>query len=214
MRCDRTDIKELLPAYLEAGIPDSDRERIELHLTSCGDCKMELSLLRTMAEEKVPDPGEAFWAALPERIFRDVRRQDQKERGRPRGLSALFGPTFAPRWAWAAAALAVITTVIVVWYALRPAPFEMAGKQFPDTGGVYVDVLASDQVRIAELSSPEVDSLDAWASTELAPLEEEVIDMFLNAPEGAVDERLADMNTQELEHLSSMLDEENEEDQT
>ncbi len=211
MRCDRTDIKELLPAYLEAGIPDSDRERIELHVASCDDCRMELSLLRTMAEEQVPDPGEAFWATLPDRVYREVRRQD---RDRPRGLSAFFGRIFAPRWAWATAALAVITLTVVVWYALRPAPIQMAGTQLPDTGGVYVDVLATDQVRIAELSPPEVDSLDAWASTELAPLKEGVIDMFLNAPEGAVDERLADMNTQELEHLSSMLDEDNEEDQT
>ena len=207
MRCDRTDIRELLPAYLEQRLPEPERELVSLHLAACPDCRTELTVLRVLADEQVPDPGEAFWAALPDRVHREVRLQ--QERAQRRDLSGLLGRFLAPRWAWAA--VTAVLLAVVAWHFLRPAPLELAGKQLPDTGGLYVDVLASEQVRIADLSSPELDSLDAWASTELAPLREGVVDMFMNAPEGAIEERLADMNAQELEQLSSMLDAENEE---
>ncbi len=204
MKCDRTDIRELLPAYLEGRLPEPERERVALHLAACPDCASELTVLRVLADEQVPDPGEAFWAALPERVQREVRLQ-QVQKQAP-GILDRF---LAPRWAWAAATAVLLA--VVVWQFLLQATPERAGKQLADTGGLYVDVLASDQVRIADLSSPELDSLDVWASTELSSLQEGVVDMFMNAPEGAIDDRLADMNAQELDQLSSMLDADNEE---
>jgi len=207
MRCDRSDIQELLPAYLEQRLPETEQKQVSLHIAACPDCSRELMVLRALADEQVPDPGEAFWAALPDKVHREVRLQ--QERKQARGLPGLLGRFRAPRWAWAAATAVLLA--VVAWQFLRPVPLQLAGKQLPDAGGLYVDVLASDQVRIAELSSAELDSLDAWASTELAPLQEGVVDMFMNAPDGAIEERLAEMNAQELERLSSMLDAEDEE---
>ncbi len=208
MRCDNTYIKDLLPEYAEERLPAADRERVSLHLSECADCRTELALLRAMAEERVPDPGEAFWTALPDRIHREIERRE--ERKRPRDLAGPFRRFLFPRWAWVTAAAGVLLAAIA-WSVLRPPQPQMAGTQLPDTGGIYVDVLATDRVTISELTTPELDSLDAWASTELASLQEGVVDMFMNAPEGAIEERLADMDTQELEQLSSMLDADNEE---
>lgn len=212
MRCNDAIIKELLPSYLEGRLADKEKERIALHLSSCEDCRTELALLRTMAEAPVPDPGEDFWAALPGTVHREVRRnqdREQERRGVPTGLWHLFRSF---RWAGATAAV-VLVALVAGYLMLQPASRRVAGKQLPDTGGIYVDVLASEQVRISELDSPEIKSLDSWARKELASLslQEGITDMFLNAPEGAIDDRLADMSTQELEHLSSMLDTQNEE---
>ncbi len=67
--CKDTTIKELLPAYREQALDRTEMLMIENHLASCEDCRNELSLLRMMAEEAVPDPGEAFWAAMPGRVY-------------------------------------------------------------------------------------------------------------------------------------------------
>lgn len=207
------DLQELLPAYLEQSLRQEERDLVDRHVASCEDCWAELMLLRAMAAEPVPDPGEAFWAAFPGRVYREIGQQPATER--PRSLAGLLDRFRVPRWAWATAA-GVVLLATIAWYGLHPAPIKMAAKQLPDAGGIYVDVLASEQVRISELSSPEIRSLDSWANKELASLslQEGAADMFLNAPEGALEERMADMNREELEHLSSMLDTENEEDGT
>ncbi len=213
MRCDKNNIKELLPAYLEQKLPASEQDAVSLHLAECEDCRAELALLRTMTEEPVPDPGESFWATLPDRVYGEIRRH--QERKEPRGLAGIMDILLPPRWAWATAA-AVLLLATIAWYGLHSEPVRMAAKRLPDAGGVYVDVLATEQVRISELNSPEIRSLDSWANKELTSLSlpEGAADMFLSAPEGAIEERLADMNSQELERLSSMLDTDNEEDGT
>ena len=60
---------------------------IENHLASCEDCRNELSLLRMMTEETVPDPGETFWSAMPGRVYQAV--QTRKAGSRTFGLAWL-----------------------------------------------------------------------------------------------------------------------------
>lgn len=207
MPCNDKDIKELLPLFLTGELPDEERERVVRHLAVCGDCRSERDLLRSLAGEAVPDPGEAFWASFPDRVYREVRRHEvQKERS---GLSALLDRFRVPRWAWAAASLLLVAAI--TWYALLPAPARTAKKHLPAGNGSYEDVLSHDQLALAELNTLELESLDAWATTELAPYDNAIADLFLNGPEGSIEERLADMNAQELEQLSSMLDTANQE---
>jgi hypothetical protein len=56
------------------------RSQVEKHLETCADCRLEIKLLRTLTAEPVPDPGEAFWAAMPERIYRNVQKMQEKKR--------------------------------------------------------------------------------------------------------------------------------------
>jgi len=78
--CDDKTIKESLPAYREQALDRTENLLIESHLASCDECRTELSLLRLMAEETVPDPGEAFWAAMPDRIYQAVQNSQPKEK--------------------------------------------------------------------------------------------------------------------------------------
>ena len=104
--CTDKTIKDLLPAYREQGLDPQEIDRVRMHLESCGDCCAELSLLGLLAEESAPDPGEAFWLAMPERVHRAVR--EEKEKKRRFGLSLILDRFILPRWVWTAAAAGVV----------------------------------------------------------------------------------------------------------
>ena len=207
MTCNDLDIKGLLPAFQGKMLSPADADRIEKHLSTCEDCRTELSLLHMMSEEPVPDPGEAFWTAMPGRIFREVQAQ------RPQTmLQRLFsggGRPIMPRWAWAAAAVFLIATVVLLLD--RPGTLEIARTALPENGSSYGDLLSAETVDMAELTDVEIDSVNLWATDELAQLREDAIDLFRTSTDISIDDRLAELNAQELEQLSKMLDTQDEE---
>jgi len=207
MTCDNFDIKELLPAYQRRMLSPADTDRIEKHLAACGDCNAELTILRMMYEEPVPDPGEAFWAAMPGRIFREVQAHDRQKASQwlPFGLGRLI----IPRWAWAAAAVFLVASAALLLD--RPAPMDFAFNTPQENGSSYGDALLAEPVDMAELTDIEIDSVDLWATGELALLRDDVIDMFRTSTDISLDDRLAELDTQELEQLSTMLDTQDEE---
>ena len=75
MKCKEQHIREQLPSYLEGKLEHGKTALVELHLARCADCAEELTLLRLLANDPSPDPGEAFWASLPDRVYREVRQQ-------------------------------------------------------------------------------------------------------------------------------------------
>jgi hypothetical protein len=207
MTCSNRDIRELLPAYGDRTLDQAARTNVEQHLASCGDCRTELAILRLLAVEAVPDPGEAFWAAMPGKVYREV--QEQRERERSWGLPWVLYRFLRPRWVVSAAA--VLLVAAMAWFFTTPAPLYMASADRTAPGASYEDMLDVESIELAELGDPELESLDAWASGELATLMGEATDLFTNSQDLSLDDKLAELNTQELEHLSNKLDEYEEE---
>lgn len=208
MTCKSKEIQALLPAHLEQSLDQESQAGVERHVAVCEDCRTELALLRMMSEEAVPDPGEAFWAAMPGRIFREVEAQKQQKASPwlPFGRGTLL----FPRWAWAAAA-AVFLVAAVALLLDRPVPQDIAYNAPQENGSSYGDLLPAEPVDVAELTDIEIDSVDLWATGELALLRDEFIDMFRTSTDISIDDRLAELNTQELEQLSRKLDTQDEE---
>jgi len=207
MTCTNKDIQELLPAHLERTLDQAAQANVERHLASCVDCTMELELLRALAAEPVPDPGEAFWAAQPGRIYRALRREEERERswwGSRVPLSITL-----PRWAWTAAAVLIVAAVS--WLAIQPAPVRSARVATPERGAVRTTLTPADAMELADLSDIEVDAVDLWATEELALLQNDYLDIIRNSADLSIDDRLTELNAEELESLSRMLDDQGEE---
>lgn len=207
MKCRSNDIQELLPAYQGRMLTPADMDRIEKHLSGCDDCTRELELLGILAAEQVPDPGEAFWTAMPGRIFREMQAQEQQKKS-PWSPSGWRMPVI-PRRAWAATAVLLVAAVVLLLD--RPGPLDIARNALPENGSSYGDLLPVEGIDMAELTDSEIDSLDLWATEELALLRNELLDLLMNANDVSIDERLAELNEQELKRLSTKLDEYEEE---
>jgi len=207
MTCRSKEIQTLLPAYLEQSLDQESLAVVARHLTGCEDCALELTLLRAMASEAVPDPGEAFWAALPGRIFREVQAQEQLKASSwsPFGR----GMFIIPRWAWASAAVFLIAAGVLLLD--RPVPTDLARTALPENGSSSGDLLPAEPVDLAELNDSEIDTVDRWVTGELALLRDDLLDLLMNANDVSIDERLAELNEQELNRLSTKLDEYEEE---
>lgn len=207
MTCRSKDIKELLPAYQDKTLSPADTDRIEKHLSACEDCAREARLLGMLAAEPVPDPGEAFWAAMPGKIFREVQAQNRRK--------ALPGSRFGrgwliiPRWAWAAAAVFLVAAVMLLLD--RPVPVYIASNALPENGSSNGYLLPVETIDMAELTDIEIDSVDLWATEELALLRDEIIYLFRTSTDISLDDRLAELDAQELEQLSDLLDTHDEE---
>ena len=205
--CTDKNIQELLPAYLEKALDQDERSRVELHLSACEDCRSEIALLRVLAAEPVPDPGEAFWAAMPGRIERAVRAEEERKRSWWRSNVPLS--LTLPRWAWATAVVLLMAALSLLL--VRPAPMRNARITAPERGTYQNAPTAADVLELADLSEDEVDAVDLWASEELALLQDDIIDIFRNGADTGLDDRLTELNAEELEALSRMLDDQNEE---
>jgi hypothetical protein len=213
MLCKNNDIKDMLPAYAADALDEADRARVREHLIACSDCTQEAALLHMMiASEPVPDPGEAFWAGMPGRVYRAV----QKEKSRPRlDLRELLQRLVLPRWAWASAAIGIV--FVVSWLLMHPAPRETAvpallGEEYASEDVFHNDpVLRHTSVTIAELTPPELEAVDTWAGTELSFLAHEAGANAANIFDTDLNEELAELDAHEADRLSTILTEQNEE---
>ena len=207
--CENYDIKELLPAYREQGLDRDQGLRVEKHLETCADCRAELALLSMMADEPVPDPGEAFWAGMPGRVYRAVQ---QKETKRPRlNLHDLLQRLVLPRWAWAAAAAGIVLTVSLLVMHQTPQKTAVPEEYVAEDVSNHDPVLRHTSVTIAEMTSPELDAVDAWAATELSSLALQDGADAANIFDTDPNEELAELNAREADRLSALLKEPGEE---
>ena len=199
--CNDKTIKELLPAYVDQMIDRAEKRTIESHLASCDDCRTEVSLLRMMVEETVPDPGEAFWAAMPDRVYEAVQKRQTKKK--TFGLARPLDWMALPRWTWAAAAVGTI--LIVSWLVVTPSQKitvmpESQGDEFsyetPDTGSF---------VSVADLDQDDLSTIDSWAGSELASIAQEAEPVLASSGDADIYEEIEDLNAQEVERLSKKL---------
>ena len=205
MTCHDENIKDLLPAYREQGLDPPGLDRVRIHLESCGDCREELDLLGLLAEETVPDPGEEFWAAMPDRVRRAVR--ERKEEKGHFGLSRVLDWFILPRWAWTAAAAGVV--LLVSWVAFGPlkAPERTPSAEYEISDAIMpADTSGSDPSQISELDRDELDTAAAWAEKELASVARELEHGMVNGVDTDLYEELRQLNASEVEQLSTLVD--------
>ena len=199
--CKETTIKELLPVYREQALDRTEMLMIENHLASCEDCRNELSLLRLMGEEAVPDPGEAFWAAMPGRVYRDVQTQQSEQK--TFDLARLLDRIALPRWAWATAS--VTTVLLLSWLIIRP------GQKEPEMPPAQEfefaeEVMPAEQVNVGELDRDELATIDTWAGSELASIAHETEQVLGNGQDSDVYDELPELNKRESEQLMQKID--------
>ncbi len=201
--CNDTDIKEMLPAYLEKGLDEERTSQVEKHLEACDDCRAEIKLLLMMAADQAPDPGEAFWAAMPERIYRDVQQMKMKKRRFE--VSRLWAGLLLPRWVWgvAAAGLVLVVSLLIITPSRKEVP------KITPIGDVssYEDSTLMDTPGLTELSQTELDDVSTWADVQLSSLSGEIADALTSAPDRDIHEDLSELNHQEIERLSKELEE-------
>ena len=213
MLCKNNDIKDMLPAYAAEALDEADSARVREHLLSCADCAQEAALLQMITDGPVPDPGEAFWAAMPGRVYRAVQQEGKK---RPqRDLRELLQFLFLPRWAWAAAAVGIVLAGSLL--VMHQAPRETTVPALPGEEYASEDISQQDpalrhaSVTLAELTSPELDAVNAWAATELSSLANEAGANTVNIFDTDLNEELAELDAHEADRLSTILTEQNEE---
>ena len=207
--CNDKTIKELLPAYREQALDQTKNLIIENHLASCEDCRIELSHLRMMAEEAVPDPGEAFWAAMPGRVYQTV--QQQKAERKTFNLAGILDRLSLPRWSWAAAS--VMSVLVLSWFIVRPVQHRpvMAPSQKLE----FVDEnFPSDPVNINELDNKQLSTIESWAGVELAAIARETEHLLGNSQDSEVEEDIVELNAQQADKLMNMIDQRMKEDYT
>ena len=211
MSCTNTDIKELLPAYAAEALTPEDLARVREHLRACADCAREAAVLRLMASEPVPDPGEAFWAEMPGRVYRAVQHERAGRSSRVRPWYELLRGAAFPRWAWLTAA-ACIVLLGLSWFIVNPALHRDNGDEYAsDDVSIHDPVLRHTSSTIAELTPPELDAVDSWAATELSSLTRENAPDVERALDTDLSEELAELNAPEVDRLSTMLNEMNNE---
>lgn len=203
MKCTSTDIKELLPFYLEQAIEQPDRERVDRHLETCADCRSELALLWAMAGDTVPDPGETFWNQMPSSIYHQVKEREVLPRPRfTRFLQNLF---FRPRLAWAAAAAVLLAAL--AW--LLMVRGMQNGKTVIVTDAdetIYEQVYPAEPVDVASLGDEELKKADVWADQAMAEMGNEAGAVLANENDGELYDEIADLDKASLDRLSTILD--------
>jgi Putative zinc-finger len=199
--CNDFNIKELLPSYEEQALDPTDTKRVEDHLALCEECRLEASLLRTMVADVVPDPGDAFWSAMPDRIYRAV--QEQKLHKKRFSISWFTDRLAMPRWVLAASTVGVAIVIsLLSLRSLQPGgkiPFS-PGYEFSD------EITGSRLMNVSELSQDEAAAIDTWTGKELTSIAQEAEPVLVSNRNDDIDEELGELNSKEIQRLAQMLD--------
>lgn len=198
--CKDKDIKELLPEYAEQILDRENSRRVKEHLAACEDCRAETSLLRMMIADTVPDPGEAFWATMPDRVYRAVLEQKAKKR---RFDASWFADRLTlPRRTLVAATVGVVIVIsLFIVRTLRQEPDMPLSQEYESSG----DIIAPNSVNVAELSQDEMDAVNTWAGGELTSIAQEAEPVLASSRDTDLSEELAALNAKEMERLSKMI---------
>lgn len=113
---DHRDVQSLLPWYVSGKLDESERDRVQAHLSNCADCRAELSVERRLSRSIAETPAEARAPDVEhgwELISRSLGPQSSRRRldfgrrieGLALRLKAAFPRTESSPWlGWAVAA--------------------------------------------------------------------------------------------------------------
>ncbi len=110
MNSDHDRIREMLPQYVRGAVSAENSEEIMAHLAVCADCRDEAALVKDMASQRVPDPGEAYWTVLRSEVRRQTRRPADEHKPWGKRLFSLLRPV--PVAAFAIAALIIVLSTV------------------------------------------------------------------------------------------------------
>jgi len=68
MRYTHDEVRGMLPDYLNGRLKKDAADEIGAHLDDCAECREEVSILSALKGMDIPDPGDLFWNALPQKI--------------------------------------------------------------------------------------------------------------------------------------------------
>lgn len=198
--CNDKNIKELLHAFQKLELDQNDAKRVLAHLAGCNDCRTELSLLSLMPDRTVPDPGEAFWNAMPIRVSEAV--QDNQKSGKsPLGLFRIRRRFILPARTYAAAAAA--TVLVLSWILISPGRLQNQPPAPADYA--YHEYAVNPVFALHELSPAQLRSVDGWAAHELSRIASEAALSNLINFDHDLSEDLEELSSHEMERLSGFL---------
>jgi hypothetical protein len=197
--CNDKTIKELLPRFRKLALDRDDEKRVQAHLAACNDCRTELFLLRLMPDEAPPDPGKAFWNAMPGRVYRAVQEQPTRK-----NLYDLFGHwkrfVLSARTYAAAAAAGVL---VLSWILISPGRLQNHASSAAEYA--YHEYAGNPDLLIHELSPAQLQSVDVWAARELSRIASEAASAGQAGYDRDLTEDLVELNSHEMERLSALL---------
>lgn len=181
------------------------------HASTCHECRAEAEALRSIRAlamtDEVPEPSPLFWDHFPARVAAAVG-----EEAPGRGPDAVAGMRWlrAPMTTWAAAAtMAVLMIITVVWRTTLHAPAPVGGPAIatPAAGGGTVAPVAV----AAASDDSDVDTDEAWAVVRAAARDlrwDEAHAAGLSARPGAAEGLALELTADERSVLARLLDEE------
>ena len=189
--------------FREGALEGPETTRVEAHLSVCADCRAELELLRLVAEEPVPDPGEAFWAAMPSRVYGQVL--EQKERRSRWDLSGLLRGLALRRAAWATASVLIVASLAWLLVA-TPTKQGTDMAVLPQAALSAEETSSYEALDMASLDTDELENIGDWAERKMAAAIAETDIAATNGRQENIYEELVEMDGASLKRLSSMLD--------
>ena len=134
--------EELLPWYANGQLDESDRAKVDAHLSSCAYCRKQLALERRLIDDfhSVTPEVESGWARLRNRIDRPAAAATIMRPARPGPLAEAWA--FLTRPAIAALAAAQLAFVVIAGATLislgQPAYHTLGSPPAPAAGNVIV----------------------------------------------------------------------------
>ncbi len=201
MPCEDKNIKDLLPAYRDEAFERQEKLLIDQHLESCADCRRELSLLRLLSQDNVPDPGGAFWSTMPARVYRAVQEEQIKKQ--PSDFARFWGLFNRHRLTAAAAAMCIV--LVLAWFTVRT-PVKGPEASLSESYRASDEIMATDAEPVSELDPAELEAVGTWANTQMASLSEELANVPVSVINDAdIHDEIIELNAKQIKRLSDML---------
>ena len=130
--------EELLPWYATGQLEEADRVRVEDHLTSCSECREQLTLERRLVQEfRASDPEmDAGWMRLRSRIEAQLDEQPQEPRATD-GVWKMFRQPAVATLAAAQVGFLVLSAGILLTLS-RPTYHALGSAPAPSAANVIV----------------------------------------------------------------------------
>jgi len=179
-----------------------------LHVSTCDKCRTQADALRSMrtlaTTDEVPEPSPLFWDHFAARVA-DAVREEASGEDAPAGMRWRR----APLATWAAAAtMAVLVMMTVVWRTTLHAPAPARGPSVAETTAGK-DTVAHTAVAAGSDES-DVDADEAWAVVRVAAQDlrwEEAHAAGLTAHPGSAENLALELTADERFELVRLLDE-------
>ena len=182
MKSTHKEIKDLLPEYLNNSLSNEVRNRIDTHLEECRECRVELSFISELRGAEDPDPGDLFWATLPQR----VRSAIKEENSRRFTLRPLFFKGLA-----ASAAVAALLFLVLTYTGTK--------KNVDITSDLFYDPYSAEVMDYSDLTAKDIPAISGnTADDDLSVYPQ-------SAAEHSLYSEVASLNSGEIEGLCEAL---------